>query len=103
VQCLEKQFKGFTIQHINRNKNEEADSLAKAAVRVDPMPSDVFFQVIETPVIREPNGHKVVSLIMTKDWRAPITLYLQGHYHPTDRANAKRMNYRSHGFTIIKG
>lgn len=103
VQSLDKQFKGFTIQHINRNKNEEADSLAKAAVRADPMPSDVFFQVIETPIIREPNGHKVVSLIMAEDWRAPITLYLQGHYHPTDQAKAKRLKYQSHGFTIIKG
>ena len=31
VRSLEKQFKGFTLQHVERNKNEEADTLAKAA------------------------------------------------------------------------
>jgi hypothetical protein len=33
IQSLEKQFKGFTQQHIERNKNEEADTLAKAAAK----------------------------------------------------------------------
>jgi ribonuclease HI len=31
VRSLEKQFKGFTLQHVERNKKEEADTLAKAA------------------------------------------------------------------------
>jgi hypothetical protein len=97
------QFRGFTIQHIDRNKNEEAEALMKAAARGDPKPSDVFSQVIEALIVREQDGHKDLSLIMTKDWRALITLYLQGHYHPTDQAEAKRLKYISRGFTIIKG
>jgi ribonuclease HI len=31
VRSLEKQFKGITLQHIDRNKNEETEMLAKAA------------------------------------------------------------------------
>jgi ribonuclease HI len=31
IRSLEKQFKGFTLQHIERNKNKEANMLAKAA------------------------------------------------------------------------
>jgi ribonuclease HI len=42
VRSLEKQSKGFTLQHIERNKNEEADMLTKAAAKGDPLPSDVF-------------------------------------------------------------
>jgi hypothetical protein len=38
---------------------------------------------------------------MAEDWRAPITLYLQGHYHPSDRNEAKRLQHRSKDFTII--
>jgi ribonuclease HI len=38
VRSLEKQFKGFTLQHIERSKNEEADMLAKAASKGDPYP-----------------------------------------------------------------
>jgi ribonuclease HI len=32
VRSLERQFKGFTLQHVDHNKNEEANALAKAAV-----------------------------------------------------------------------
>jgi hypothetical protein len=39
---------------------------------------------------------------MVEDWRTPITLYLQGHYHPTDRNEAKRLKHRSREFAIVK-
>jgi ribonuclease HI len=85
VHDLEKQFKGFTLQHVERNKNEEADALAKAAAKGKALPSDVFYHVIGTPADRNPEGlqitqdvegHRIVNLIMAEDWRAPITLYL---------------------------
>jgi hypothetical protein len=77
IRSLERQFKGFTLQHVDRTRNEEADALAKAA--------DVFYHVIGTPAVRSPEGlqitndsegHRIVNLIMTEDWRAPITLCL---------------------------
>jgi hypothetical protein len=112
VRSLEKQFKGFTLQHVDHNKNEEADALAKAAAKDGGMPSDVFYHVIDTPTVRSPEslqitqdaeGHQIVNLIMAEDWRAPITLYLQGHYHPTDRNEAKRLKHRSRDFAIVEG
>jgi ribonuclease HI len=107
---LEKQFKGFTLQH--RARNEEADALAKAAARGKALPSDVFYHVIGTPAVRnlaglqitnDAEGHRIVNLIMTEDWRAPITLFLQGYYHPSDVNEAKRLKHRSRDFTIIEG
>jgi hypothetical protein len=112
VRSLESQFKGFTLQHVDHNKNEEADALAKAAAKGEALPSDVFYHIIDTPVVRNPEGlqitqdtkgHRIVSLIMFEDWRAPITLYLQGYYHPTDRNEAKRLKHRSRDFAIIEG
>jgi hypothetical protein len=50
--------------------------LAKAAVKGDPLPSDVFFHIIGTPAVRNPKGlqiiedyegHRIVNLIMTED------------------------------------
>jgi ribonuclease HI len=85
VRSLERQFKGFTLQHVDRAENEEADALAKAAARGEALPSDVFYHVISTPAVRsleglqitnDTEGHRIVNLIMTKDWRAPITLFL---------------------------
>jgi hypothetical protein len=112
VRSLEKQFKGFTLQHVDRARNEEADALAKAAATGEALPSDVFYHVISTPAVRSPEGlqitndtegHRIVNLIMAEDWRAPITLFLQGYYHPSNVNEAKRLKHQSRDFTIIKG
>jgi ribonuclease HI len=112
VHSLERQFKGFTLQHVDRARNEEADALAKAATRGEALPSDVFYNVIGTPAVRSPEGlqitndtegHRIVNLIMTEDWHAPITLFLQGYYHPSDVNEAKRLKHRSRDFAIIEG
>jgi hypothetical protein len=49
---MESYFKGFMVEHIERNKNAEADDLAKAAAHIAPMPTDIFFQVIEDASIK---------------------------------------------------
>jgi ribonuclease HI len=76
IRSLERQFKGFTLQHVDRAKNEEADTLAKAAARGETLPSDVFYHVIGTPAVRsleglqitnDSEGHRIVNLIMTED------------------------------------
>jgi ribonuclease HI len=112
VRSLERQFKGFTLQHVDRAKNEEADALAKAAARGEALPSDVFYHVIGMPAVRSPEGlqitndiegHRIVNLIMIEDWRAPITLFLQGYYHPSDVNEAKRLKHRSRDFALIEG
>jgi ribonuclease HI len=112
IRSLERQFKGFTLQHVDRAKNEEADALAKAATRGEALPSDVFYHVIGTPAVRSPEGlqitndsegHRIVNLIMTEDWRAPITLFLQGYYHPTNINEAKCLKHRSRDFALIEG
>jgi ribonuclease HI len=58
VRSLKKQFKGFTLQHVDRNKNEEADALAKAAAKGEGLPSDVFYHVINTLAVRSPKACK---------------------------------------------
>jgi hypothetical protein len=54
-------------------------------------------------ITQDTEGHRIVNLIMVEDWRAPITLYLQGHYHPTDRNEAKRLKHRSRDFALVEG
>jgi ribonuclease HI len=110
VRNLEKQFKGFTLQHVDRARNEEADVLAKAAAKGEALPSDVLYHIIGTPAIRNPEGlqitndaegHRIVNLIVAEDWQAPITLYLQGHYHPSDINEAKCLKHRSRDFALL--
>ena len=50
---MKKHFVGFTLRHIPRSDNAEADELAKAAVWKAPMPADVFYQELTVKAIRE--------------------------------------------------
>jgi hypothetical protein len=112
VRSLERQFKGFTLQHVDRARNKEEDTLAKAAARGETLPSDVFYHIVGTPAVRNPEGlqvtndvegHHIINLIMTKDWWAPITLFLQGYYHPSYVNEAKRLKHRSQDFVLVGG
>jgi hypothetical protein len=74
-----KKFKGFTLQHIERNKKP------RGSAKGEPLPYDVFNHIVGTPDVRnleglqitqDDDGHRIVNLIMVEDWWAPITLYL---------------------------
>jgi hypothetical protein len=54
-------------------------------------------------ITQDADGHQIVNLIMAEGWWAPITLYLQGHYNPSDRNEAKRLKHRSRDFAIVEG
>jgi hypothetical protein len=89
---MESNFKGFTVQYIERNKNAEANDLAKAAARNTSMPTDVFFQLIEDAsvkmVLPEP---RLINTIESKDWRAPIMTDLHNNYEPDNTNEQTRM------------
>jgi ribonuclease HI len=72
VKEMERHFKGYLVQHIPRDYNNEADKLAKAAARNQEMPPDVFFKIIKEPSIKE-RKLKIVNVVGTPDWRAEIT------------------------------
>jgi hypothetical protein len=46
---MERHFRGFTIEHLPRKKNGEADDLAKRAAKREVMPPDVFFEILIAP------------------------------------------------------
>jgi ribonuclease HI len=52
VRRMENYFKGFTVDYIDRTKNAEAGELVKASARNTPMPTDVFFQVLEDASVK---------------------------------------------------
>jgi ribonuclease HI len=83
VREMERHFKGYLVQHIPRDHNNEADKLAKAAAKNQEMPPDVFFEIIKEPSIRE-SKPRIVNVVETPDWRAEIMAYLRGHYEPQD-------------------
>jgi hypothetical protein len=89
---MENHFKGFTVEYIERNKNTEADDLAKPTARNTSMLVEVFFQVIEEASIKtvelEP---RLINIIEGEDWRAPIMAYLYHYYEPDSVNKQTRM------------
>jgi hypothetical protein len=88
VREMERHFKGYSVQHIPRDDNNEVDKLAKTAARNQTMPPDVFFKIIKEPSIKETKS-KIVNVVETPDWRAEIMAYLKGHYGPQDELEEK--------------
>jgi ribonuclease HI len=50
IQMMENYFKGFTVKYIERNKNTEANELAKAAARKAVLPSDYSSRLLRIPM-----------------------------------------------------
>jgi hypothetical protein len=102
VRRMENYFNGFSIEHIERNKNIEADKLAKATAGIAALPPDVFFQTIKDSSVKtielEP---RMVNIIQGEDRRAPIMAYLQYHYEPDNITNFLRMQQRGKSYQII--
>jgi hypothetical protein len=92
VRRMENFIKGFIIEHIDRNKNFEADELAKAAACITPLPADVFPQVISNTSIKTIElKPRVINVIQSKDWRALIMAYLCHYYEPSSAIEHTKM------------
>jgi hypothetical protein len=99
---MERHLKGYSVQHIPRDDNNEADKLAKAAAKNQAMPPDVLFEIIKESSIKEEKA-KIVSVVETPDWRAEIMGYLKGHYELQDQLQEKRLKQRARGYAVVNG
>jgi histidyl-tRNA synthetase len=90
VREMERHFKGYSVQHIPKDDNNEVEKLVKAADKNQKMPPNVFFEIIKEPSIKETRP-KIVNVVETPDWRAEIMAYLRGHYEPQDELEEKRL------------
>jgi ribonuclease HI len=102
VREMERHFKGYSVQHIPRDDNNEADKLAKATAKNQVMLPDVFFEIIKEPSIKETKP-KIVNVVETLDWRAEIMTYLRGLYKPQDELEEKRLKQRARGYAVVNG
>jgi hypothetical protein len=90
VRKMENDFKGFTAEFIERNKNCEADELAKATAHNTPMPANIFFHVLEDASVKTiPPEPRVINIIEGEDWRALIMAYLRHYYEPDNKNEQK--------------
>ena len=101
---MEKHYSDFTLRHIPRSENMEADELAKAASQNAPMPPDVFFQVLTIKAVKQEEEHPVeLHAITSEDWRSPIFAYLNETNKPMSKHEIERINARTKHYSIIGG
>jgi ribonuclease HI len=104
VRALERRFQGFTLKHIPRAENADADELVKAAANNLPLPPDTFYQVLHTPATKgTTKAFQEVLLTEFEDWRQPIIDSLNNVHHLDDEPSAARMTARARSYTIIGG
>ena len=102
VRGLERRFRGFTLQHIPRAENCEADELAKAAANNLSLPGGTFYQVLSTPATESlPKAFRSVLLTEGEDWRQAIVDSLNGKTAMEVEATMRRMEARARNYTII--
>jgi hypothetical protein len=102
VKRIEFFFKGFTVEYIDKNRNTEADELAKAVGRNTPLSTNVFLQIIlDASIKRIELEPRVINIIQAEDWRAPIMAYLHHYYDPNTTVEQIRMQQRARAYQIV--
>jgi ribonuclease HI len=104
VRVMEKHFNGFTVEHILRALNGEADKLAKAAARKQPLPLDVFYKEITQHSIKQKKEPLAqLNATFSEYWRSPIMAYLHEYFELVDETEETRMSQQARGYIIFEG
>jgi hypothetical protein len=102
VRRVENYFKGFIVEHIDRNKNAEANDLEKVVAQKTALPLDVFFQTIEDASVKIVKSEpRLINAIERQDWRAPIMAYLHQCYEPDSNTDLIRIEKIAKPYQVI--
>ena len=81
-----KKFDKFTLVHILRSQNAQADSLAKLVSSAETSATcDIIWEVLPNPII----NFMVNTIDRSKTWMEPYNRYLQNQILPQDESQAK--------------
>jgi hypothetical protein len=83
VRKMERHFRGFTIEHLPRKRNGEADELAKKAAKGEAMPPDVLFEVLTAPSIKPDKQPLIMQLPHSPS----------SHYHSVPRLRQSQLDH----------
>ena len=71
-------FKGYQVEHIDRQKNEAADALSRLGSQRKPVPPNTFLDVLHNPSVKlpteedlavpDPEAQLVAALHVIPDW-----------------------------------
>ena len=87
-------FKGYQVDHVDRQKNEAADALSRLGSQRKPVPPNVFLDVLHNPSVKlpgeedlavpDPGAQLVAALHVIPDWTVPYLAYINRGDLPED-------------------
>jgi hypothetical protein len=101
VRRMENNFEGFTIEHIKRSQNFEADELVKVVAPNTPLATDVFFQVTKVASVKMVKSEPILINVIKEHWHTPIMAYLYHYYEPDNTIEHVRMQQRAKAYQVI--
>jgi hypothetical protein len=93
-------FMGYSVEWIDRRKNEEADALSRLRSTCQPSPPGVFLDILDRPLVLPPkqielgipltpDSALVTVATTTSDWTEPYIAYLKHKVLPEDETEAR--------------
>ncbi|XP_057530029.1 uncharacterized protein LOC130808593 [Amaranthus tricolor] len=93
-------FDKFTLEHIPRSQNAQADSLAKLASSADTSAArDIIWEVLPNPSI----NFMINTIDRSETWMGPYVKYLQDQTLPQDENQAKMLQKKAKWFELHEG
>uniref|UniRef100_R7W7V6 CUG-BP-and ETR-3-like factor 5 n=1 Tax=Aegilops tauschii TaxID=37682 RepID=R7W7V6_AEGTA len=94
VDAIAGHFKGYKVEHIDRRKNEAADTLSRLGSQRKPVPPNTFLDVLVNPSVKlptkedlavpDPEAQLVAALHAIPDWTIPYLAYMTRDELPED-------------------
>ncbi|XP_057545947.1 uncharacterized protein LOC130824940 [Amaranthus tricolor] len=93
-------FDKFTLEHIPRSQNAQADSLAKLASSAETSAArDIIWEVLPNPSI----NFMVNSIDRSDTWMEPYIEYLRNQTLPQDKSQANMLQKKARWFELHEG
>ena len=94
-------FKGYQVDHVDRQKNEAVDALSRLGSQHKPVPPNVFLDVLHNPLVKlpteedlavpDPEAQLVAALHVIPDWTVPYLAYMNRGELPEDETLARQI------------
>ncbi|KAI5335629.1 hypothetical protein L3X38_025762 [Prunus dulcis] len=96
---LLRSFHAYEIKQIPRGENSHADALAKLALAIN----DKVGRKVPVEILAQPSAvaSEVCAVRHEDTWMSDIYLYLTNGTLPEDKAQARKLRYRSARYTVI--
>ncbi|XP_020417963.1 uncharacterized protein LOC109948679 [Prunus persica] len=96
---LLKNFRAYEIRQIPRSENSHADALARLASAIN----DKIGRKVPVEILAQPStvASETCTVRYEDTWMSPIYSYLTNDTLPEDKAQARKLRYRSARYTVI--